>query len=267
MSKRSKVAVFTLLAVTGCWIYYGADLSASGERARVKLELPQDLSPESPQTATLLTDTLNLLPAPAASLPEPANSTDDITSWSEDLASLMSEDRSPNANYAAWKTKMLKRERPWFNARRGTLQQCEGQPEGFSDNTAAVLQVYSDYIPTGSSVHCSRKDRVAFENQEVTLVYIVYGELRGCDPHCYASQICAINDGRKSYLFSAHWYAYEEPINLVFECPDAAGEITDNTNLSCNPRPSGYSHPAVKGSRLASFYSSAESNVFRYCFM
>ena len=267
MSKRSKAVILITLTGACLWVYFGPGSSVSGKRVHVMLD--------PPSIQTLTAETIHRLPPTGAGPAEPSvrtedfpeDSTDTLASWSADLESLLSEDSLVNTAYDTQTPDTPQIEHPWFNARKGVLQQCEGQPEGFNDNSAPVLQVYSDYIPAGASVHCSRKDMTLVEGRKVYFVYIVYGDLRGCDPHCYASQLCAINDGGDSFLFSAHWYAYEEPINLIMECPDMADDLTGNTNLSCNPRPSGYSHPATTGNRLSSWYSSAESNVFRFCFL
>ncbi len=243
MSKRSKFVVFALLlAVIGFRVNHGMIESVPVDRMHVKLELPDAL--------VLATDVINDLPSKAAGPPESASGLGAMVSWSGDNA-LGSEARALNPS----------------SSPQTIHQQCEGQPEGFDYDTFAVLQIYSAYIPAGTSVHCSRTKKMVIAGQEAYFVYIVYGDLRGCDPYCYSSQICAIYDSQTTYLFSAQWYVYEEPINLILECPDMVGEVTGNTNHSCNPKPSGFDHPAVSGTYLISLYTSTESNVFRNCFL
>ena len=263
MSKQSRRLALILLVVVSAGIYFGlgkvastSDYQFASSTHRVTLLLPIHFNSLPPPAAGHELQTKPGIPSKSAGL-TPGPMTDE---YSQPVSNARPLYHSGSAANIA-QNGSARMESDW-----SSWKQCEDQPEGFNDYSPAMLQVYSDFIPAGVSTRCSRKKKLVLENREVYFVYITYGDLRGCDSHCYSSQLCAVSDGQKSYLFSAQWFNYEAPISLADECPELADKETGNTNRSCRPKPSGYHHPAISTANIFALYSSTAANVFRNCF-
>lgn len=140
----------------------------------------------------------------------------------------------------------------------GAWGDCEPSPRGDASATEAA------FVPSGVAIHRSEARRFEVDGREVQITHVEYGELMDCPSGCFASHVCAIEDGEDVLLFHAYWNDEEErPRGIDAECPPATTAFGD-TWPDCEPR--GRCHAL---NREPSFQRWAEDQAgqgpFRFC--
>jgi hypothetical protein len=137
-----------------------------------------------------------------------------------------------------------------------TLSACGVSYDGPADHTVETL------VPAGQEIHETQRAVFQLDGREVALTHVEYGELMDCPSGCFASHVCAIEDGESTLLFYAAWSTPAEmPIGVLEECPGLEGSETWS---SCEP--SGLRHPVTETAEFRAFAADQiGSGPLRWC--
>lgn len=136
------------------------------------------------------------------------------------------------------------------------LSACGVSYDGGADATIEA------FVPAGQEIHETQRAVFQIDGREVALTHVEYGELMDCPSGCFASHVCAIEDGESTLLFYASWNASAEtPNGVLEECP---GLEDTETWPSCEP--SGLRHPVTETAEFRAFaHDQIGSGPLRWC--
>lgn len=144
--------------------------------------------------------------------------------------------------------------------------QCDKRSLGYADSSTEMTSTLNALMPPGVEVRCTDKRVFALEDREVVFTYVVYGRLNDCPAGCFASDVCAIVDGKDALLYSATWYNGEVPLSIPPDCPELSGKSTGDTIRQCGNPPAGFLHALAQTDAFMEFRGSQGGGEFRWCF-
>ncbi|MBU1538128.1 hypothetical protein KKF84_22645 [Myxococcota bacterium] len=143
-------------------------------------------------------------------------------------------------------------------------RKAQGNKYGMNpDNIKNTELTVSEMVPDGVTVHRRYYHAFVLDGRTVRLTHVEYGRFHDCDSGCFASHICAIEDGGRVELMYAFWTEnHEAPKVFKTECPDK-GDYPE-TWPDCVPK--GLKHPLLA---TGEFYKFAKKEAgrgpFRFC--
>lgn len=120
------------------------------------------------------------------------------------------------------------------------------------------------FVPDGAEVHATHRAEFQVDDRTVALTHVEYGELMDCSSGCFASHVCAIEDGASVLLYDAAWYGEaERPLGIDEICP----ELGTSTDTRHNCEPPGRTHPVTSTPEFAAFVDEQVGRgELRFCF-
>lgn len=132
---------------------------------------------------------------------------------------------------------------------------CGENSTGTSDQSDEVTGTIGALVPDAAQadVHCTGKQKFRFQDRDVFLVYVGYGDLNDCPAGCFFSNLCAIYDASQAQLYTAIVQGQgEQPKGVPSDCavihPNGSNEPD-----SCAYQAPGQSHPVVQTSEFQSY--------------
>ncbi|MCK5860339.1 hypothetical protein [Abyssibacter sp.] len=134
----------------------------------------------------------------------------------------------------------------------------------------ATTIAINEQLPAGLDVQCY--DEIVFdaEGDSVTLVHLVYGEIRGDGLADYsASDLCALVSSDTSALYATLYYDdSERPVQVTATCKDSVAPDSnlESASVECRAQIPGRTHPVTETDEWANFVQDQETPYQRYSF-